>query len=394
MEMKHVFEVEVSKKTIRYLLIIIPFIPNVLGDVYHNIYLINMIWKICSFLIISMNYSREVLLRRKASKLFYVGLLDMIMLLISTIINDGSITKYFGYFISCIGLLMLFEFASNKSEEKKLITALLYYLRISLIIDAILLIVYPKGMFGTTGNNRLTFLGLDNISVPVVICFLVLSIMFNYSKRKKMDVVAIFDVCLVIFILLFLFSGTGLLAFAVFITFAFVLKNMKPKKKVMIGLLMCSLIFVYFYFIQDSSVISNLVQLIFGKDITLSGRTVIWYEYLSNIKKFFWLGMGIQETNQAFFYIPTMWDYRLAHNEALQHLADGGIVYLTLFIIMILMSSIKKKGNKYTKKNQITSAGVVAFLCMFITESYLQNNIFFIVLYLLYFNYELAIGDQ
>lgn len=79
-----------------------------------------------------------------------------------------------------------------------------------------------------------------------------------------------------------------------------------------------------------------------------------------------------------------MWGFRLAHNELLQHLADGGIIYSLSFVWLILLSISKRIENN--KSNNYLVAGICSFIVVFTTETFSQNTYFFMLLFLLLLN--------
>lgn len=376
--------ISIKKKSLLFVLLIIPFFYNIFTDVYTIVYRINTIWKIFSSVVITICFFNRALKNKKMfDKMFFITLIGMIVLLISTIIEKGSIFKYTGYFISCFVILMAFSTFSRGKNKHAFSQAIYIIVRFYIMIEIILLMIYPMGMFSKTGNNRLTFLGLDNNAVPFLIMSFCYIIYYAYYKKGSISIQYLIDLSLIIFCILFLWSVTGVIGLFIVIC-ALLMKKTNIKKKVSLALIINIAIFLIFSLSQNLGIIRYIILNIFHKSVSLSGRVPIWNAYILDIKQNLLFGHGIRSTNQALIYVYETWDYRLAHNEMLQHIADGGIFYFCSFLGMILLTGSKLKGINY-KNTKALIAGVCAFIVMFVTETYSQNTCFYILLFASYY---------
>lgn len=378
------FSIEIRKKTFFFILLMLPFFYNVFTDIYPIVYRVNTICKIFSSIIIIIHFLNNAFRNKKMfDKMFFITFMGMIALFISTVFSKGSIFKYVGYFISCFVILMAFSTFSNNKSKSAFTQAIYIIIKLYIILEVLLLIIYPSGMFSTVGINRLTFLGLDNNAVPFLIMSFSYIIYYVYSKKDSISMQYIIDLALITFCIFFMFSATGIIGLSI-VVFSLLMKKQNANKKILLALLTNIVIFLIFFSAQNLGPIQYIVVNVFHKSVSLSGRVPIWNAYILDIKQNIFIGHGIMNMNQALVYVQETWDYRLAHNEMLQHIADGGIFYLFLFLIMILLVGSKLKNIKDKSTNALIS-GVCAFLVMFVTETYSQNTCFYILLFSSYY---------
>lgn len=375
----------INKKSISYMLLMIPFFYNIFNDTIPLVYTINSIWKIISSIIIISLFFYDKINSKliRIDKIFIYSMLSMITLFLSTLINSGNLIKYFGYFISCIVILMAFNVFSKKTNSFAFSQSIYIIIKFYLICEIISLFMFPKGMYSTSGNGRLSFLGLDNNATAFLIMSITYILSYAYSLSNKISLSYYIDVILIISCIIYIFSVTGVIGLIIFFIFLKV-KNISSKTKILMAMLINLAIFITFTLFNNFNILKLLTENLFNKDIMLSGRVPIWNAYINNIKNNFFIGHGITKNNQALVYVKEMWDHRLAHNEVLQHLADGGIFYLTFFICSILICSLKIKNNTY-KSTVVLTAGICAFIVMFVSETYTQNTSFFILLFANYY---------
>lgn len=365
------------KRTLYYLICLLPFFYNIFMNKIEFVYKINMVFKIfltCYLLFLYFFKNR----RRKGwidISLFFT----FIILFISTVVNSGSITKYFGYFISCYSLYLLMYTSDTKRKMDAFLQALYIIFNIYVLLELLSLIAWPQGMFDSFGISRLSFLGLDNNATPFIIAAFGFINFYNANKIFNISNMVL-NVILIIELVI-LKSGTAIIGILVYFLIIS-LKKPNFRRITKYSMIVSIALFSVFYIGNNISVLRYFVENVLGKDMSLTGRVPIWYAYTLDIKDHFFLGHGIREVNQALVYVANTWDYRQAHNEYLQHIADGGIFYLMGFLWTIF---IVIKNTCFNSQNKHLFASFISFIVIFATETYSQNTMFFLVLFLLYF---------
>jgi exopolysaccharide production protein ExoQ len=372
-------------------ILLLPYMSSYLSIINENVYRITVICRVISFIIVCGLYIfRKNRKLPSISKFTILPFLYMGILLLSTVINNGDIAKYLGYFITCIGLLLLIELYSKVGPDS-LMAALVYIFRFMVYINFILLILYPNGVYTvsdiySSAVTRYNFLGLDNQTGPYFILLMSLSLCRQFSKGNRIDLLCKMDILVCTISTIYLWSATAIVGFFVFYLFYLLalkynIVNLRASYKVI------GVIFVIVVLFQGTTLLKPIFEGLLNKDVTLTGRTYIWKEAISMIFKNPLLGYGIQESpNLVYFFVYQ--DYRTAHNEYLQILINGGIGCIVLLLAQL--SKVKQVINKPKNRNRssmILSAGIVALLVMMLTESYGQMLCFYVMIFYSYFRY-------
>jgi hypothetical protein len=315
------------------------------------------------------------------------------ILLISTTLNHGDYVKFMGYFISSAGWVILTEYYANKSPKVylKSLTALF---RFNIYTDLILLIIRPNGLMD--GTERFTFLGMDNVSMPVILCGLVLFLYTQYTFHKRLRLVTIIDCLVCLVLMLILQSGTGitgmLLIIVLFIAFTVSNKLISFRKCMAI----IGVVFVMIIILNYTAIFSVYIQQFLGRDMTFTDRTDVWASAIVMIKENFWIGLGIQDS-QNFILALSNGKYKMAHNEYLQAMLNGGIFYCAM-LIFILFKSGTYMDIKYklplSIPHKIIKAGILGLLTMYISETYASQLILFTLLNIANFDFEERIKSR
>ena len=134
------------------------------------------------------------------------------------------------------------------------------------------------------------------------------------------------------------------------------------------------LIFVRELF-QDS--LDSLMKLFFNKDATFTGRIYIWRAALMLIPNAFLLGSGNFPYQPAPLDNGFVYYWKMAHNQILQCMMEGGLILTTLWVVMVFRVLITnhRSTTNYSKMAIIT---MFAFLFFFQTEAALTMMAFFI----------------
>lgn len=252
----------------------------------------------------------------------------------STIINNGSLTRFAGPAIISVVILMLGELIA-KQNWLKFLVLLRNFLMILLIINFLSQLI---NFFVFGKANLTTFLGIDNRWIYFYLPLVFISLIVSQLKYNKMDLLSII-IIVVSIISLFLAKSIGaILAMSTFI--------------VMYGLYryfsFCAVTYFVFYCIFDYFLVkgyilqsfSFFIQDLMSKDVTLSGRTYLWKTVVEVLESNPLWGMGVQSSIYDCNYFFEQSGNVIGcfvnhpHNYFLNIAYHGGIPALILFIYL------------------------------------------------------------
>lgn len=242
-------------------------------------------------------------------------------------------------------------------------------LSVLLFVNLFLVLLFPNGI--ATGLDYLStpyhFFGTKNQSTPLFILASVLFFMHEEYSHNYIESVA--EQLLVILNVILYGSGTGILCVVMNVVlnvyqkrrkYANQIKSSKQLKRLIVFAVLLTIGVV---FLNAQNLFSFLIVDILGKDITLSGRTAIWDNAISAIKKHPFLGHGYGFKVDRNFY---------SHNLLLELLVTGGIIGLILYVVFVeksVMHSIKQR----TCFMGIMLCGTISMIACNISEAFIYS---------------------
>lgn len=284
--------------------------------------------------IISLFYIIYIYFRRFRSPLIIkVIILYQLCLFISTILNpDGDIKRYLGPTVSVIGVCLYIDLMVKKG----LINIALKYISqtyiVFCIINCISIILRPDGyVSGVAEGNEIYFLGLQNrfafVFLPLIAFQALHSILTYGTIQKKIFIITIINTL----VLIYFWAVGGMLALILICFLFFFIDKLKLKK--LFNSIICSIIVIAanisLVFLRVQENYADFITDKLQKDVTLSGRTLLWdYGLLSFLNNPIW-GIGYNDTSK----LPTdMLEVSHMHNLFMNIIYYGGIVSLILFL--------------------------------------------------------------
>lgn len=300
------------------------------------------------------------------------GYMSLILfsLLISTILGNGDIRRYFSLFYSPLALLALFMIKCNNLKTAKLFihsVSLLFY--VLCLIEFVFVLCFPEGII--INNTNMYFLGGENLLGFSLLCGLLIILVDYYLKgcsKKYMLSYIIMEVLTVLII----FSGGNVVGTA--ITLLLLLPLARPFFKIrfiyivliFFGGFAILILFNYLNDFLSNAYIQYLIEDVLGKNLTLSSRTNIWEIAVNGFFKNPIWGYGIRESIDLFYFAKTKQELS-AHNQFLQSLYEGGVM---LYICMIpLLIYISRLLNKTMHFGMIVKAIAIGLMTMYMSEA-------------------------
>lgn len=374
-------------------LFILPFIGiNVIDG---NILLSSaskMVVSIIGYLMLfeNFNYNKNIL----NIKLILLVMLYSFIILFSAVINNnitmGMIYTNFVY----IGFIIYINYCMK--DFKNFINALNILVTLLIIYNLILAIfVQSSYMYiGYQGSQKVfvgTFESRNGISMVMIpaIAFILIRSEYIYEKVRNKDILLCFMVLIIIFLSK---SSTGFIVGSLLVIYVLLLK--KIKINININKLMSIYTIIYtqvvIFRIQET-VFRGFIENTLQKNVTLTGRTLIWDFIMKIIPNSLIFGYG---RNDIIAQNAIIRDVTEAHNGLLEILLCTGIIGLFVFIL-ILLNVFKALNKSNSKISYILSMAIFLYFCIALTESaFTYTKIGFWILIIISSNIEKIIKQK
>ena len=374
-------------------LFILPFIGiNVIDD---NILLSSaskMVVSIIGYLMLfeNFNYNKNIL----NIKLILLVMLYSFIILFSAVINNnitiGMIYTNFVY----IGFIIYINYCMK--DFKNFINALNILFTLLIIYNLILAIFSQSSYMyiGYQGSQKVfvgTFESRNGISMVMIpaIAFILIRSEYIYEKVRNKDILLCF---MVLIIILLSKSSTGFIVGSLLVIYVLLLK--KIKINININKLMSIYTIIYtqvvIFRIQET-VFRGFIENTLQKNVTLTGRTLIWDFIMKIIPNSLIFGYG---RNDIIAQNAIIRDVTEAHNGLLEILLCTGIIGLFVFIL-ILLNAFRALNKSNSKISYILSMAIFLYFCIALTESaFTYTKIGFWILIIISSNIEKIIKQK
>ena len=345
-----------------FFLLIFPFLEPLLFKEYFRIDLIFSVYKVFSFFIILFLYIEM----NNFSKLDIAIFFNEIILLVITLYNNGDIIKMAGPMISRLSFVMLTEVAIRKINID-FIEITYKICCIYMYINFITVIFFPDGVIKPDNWTPVYFLGIDNRFIFTLFPLIVFSLIVSLVKYNKITFYVYFIIFLVLIMFLYLWSIGAALGIILLIFYLIFIYPTKLNKKInynilIVTIIILNLLTVYF---QIQNYFSYFIVEILKKDITLSGRTILWNQIMEIIKNNFIFGIGIISNMELhkIFNVPLTHP----HNLFLNIIYQGGVVSLIIYLYILKLIGIKLNECRYLNIKLYGILSISIFIILFLS---------------------------
>ncbi len=316
--------------------------------------------------------------KKKIMSIYIYIIVYYSILFFSTIIHGGAYYNLIVEFIIVVTWGTIFELYKNK-DNKTFWKSLEITFDIIIIINFLTIIIFPNGFYkNSSGYSSNYFLGYDNNMITFILPALCISFINAYKEKKKINIRTIILYSISLLSIFITWSATSVFAIILLTIMLIASKlglikkeiNIKKSFAVIITIVILLVILriqnIFEYFIVD----------FLKKDLTFTGRTLIWDLFISKIKQAPLLGYGIIDN---FKLIETVGAGH-AHDLYLNIMFQSGIIGLIVFCL-ILYKTFKTLKNNGTQLAKILSLILFIYMFTFIFEAYATMPMFFIVIY-------------
>lgn len=364
-----------KKKTINgyiLLFLLIPFFKPDIVTSFPKVNYIFTIWLMISFAIIVAVYMKKF----RISKLTMTYLAYNLVLLISTIKNNGSITKFLSDFSMNLGMIFLIELylKNDKMKIMKVLSSIFYFL---MVLNTISFIIVPEGFAVTQYlKTPIYLLGIDNRFSFTYIPGLCVIAIYDFMKNNKITKLTIIYFMITFITFVYFWSAGALVAESMFFIYYIFIYKLKYKHFTnkyfpiiivsFLGLVVFRVQNIFRFFIVD----------ILHKDLTFSSRTILWDKAIKIINNNMWLGTGIQKSE---FSIKAISAFH-AHSHFLNIMFQSGIIGVIIYIYLIFDAF--KRLNEYRKNviaQMVAFTLFVLFIMLTVDTFDITANLFLII---------------
>ena len=324
--------------------------------------------------------------------IYSVLIFGVLYLILSRLLNGfGYDNKYSAIYLYDIALINIFSFGLIENMWVKL-KAFSFLLLLYICINFITIILYPDGLYETDVYSTNWYLGYKNVMVRTILPGIVLNMLCSIHDFGKLNIKDILLSFISLYSVYLVDSSTSIFILGIFIAGVLIWQFKKTIPSITLfkvfGVATCvSIAFTMFSF---QSYLSSLIETLFEKDATFTGRTYVWAFTLVRLLDSPFIGFGWHSADEwrsvlGFYDIGFEMGFSHPHNFILYMLLQGGVIYLVLFIFLCFY--ISKHCNRNTSYYYVLTIMYLAFFVEGITES-LTGAIFLMPLFGLYANFE------
>lgn len=373
-------------KNKKHIIIILSIISFIMPNAFVKINLLNY-----PIIILSVLCFTQLAIKTIKNKKYYdynilILILWRISIFIPTLFHNGEILKWGYQSIAFIGLYLLIKNYINNKETLKLVYRIIFCY---ILTNIILMLFLPKGLFPEYGIH---FLGIRTRFTEYSIALIYLSILYyeKFTNKQRNDKI-IRNIAFIISIINISIQwvATGIISCLAIIFMYMIFKKFKKFKKMyIIGF---SLLIIITLNIINGNILGLFEGLfnILNKDITLTGRTIIWENALTVIKNNFLFGSGYIQDGNVVNYAGGLWQ---AHNTLLQLMCECGLLGTILFFSIILKQGFPARKEKNKNLAALNTSIIFGYIITMITEILYYYPIFIFTIYLIG-NYRNIIND-
>ena len=253
-------------------------------------------------------------------------------------------------------------------------------------INLLTVILYPQGMYDTyqiayanVWHSQFNWLlGNRNLFIPYFLFFALVAYIYRCHGGKRWREWGIYISCFVSVILVN--SSTSITGFTVLLLLFLLIKTKKIRFNPYLLVTVNILLFLLIVILRFQNLFSFLIEDILGKNLTFTGRTILWDKIMLLLKDNLLFGLGICEKG-VYQNIVGISFAGHAHNLVLNLFYRGGVVYFGLY--MVAMVLIYRQLHRFRIWDETQAIIVVLFIFQIIALMEPYEYIFFV--YMIYF---------
>ena len=266
---------------------------------------------------------------------------------VSTFIAGLSMRSVTTQFISVTAFIIII-YIKQKKNTARCIRVLYRTMALLIYINVISMLLFPDGLYnmtGVVGEKKYYFLGHQNsLGLYSTIAITLGELRLQIEKKEKFSLKNLIIIeGISLFYIVRVWSVISFISVAGIISITFYNRMSKKGWRISLIWSLCIniVIFIVFVIMQNLQIFSIFLQKFFDRDMTLSGRTIVWrMAFNSFLQNPIW-GVGQGKGYEMFGYATT-------HNRYLNTMFTGGLVSFILFAALLILTYRKLKSSKET----------------------------------------------
>lgn len=297
------------------------------------------------------------------------------VLLLSTVKNVGSASNYI---LKCIFPLAVYMICSIYVSYPEILFRMAFLIsEILTYINLLTVFLFPDGLYKREhlGNGNLCwFLGHKNEIYFYFVFFFIVSYMYEIYCEKTIRTTVLRIV--IIFSVIWTKAINASVALLSIVLLVYIISKLKIKAiNIYVLMFVDAAIWFMVVIMQSYMLFSNIIANVWGKSLTLSGRTEIWSKIFELSKRKIWLGYGVRTSEQTISLFEILCGVN-AHDTLLYYLNVGGIISVMLFILFSFFLIKKLYLYQNTRIGIYLSAGLFSLFLFSIFETQYNPLIF------------------
>ena len=342
----------------------VPFLlrNDFLSDVF-------FVWRIAAaLLIVIILLLNEI----RITKITFLILMFYFVLIIPTYINGGDLL---GLIVESIFVFLFCMFVDQciyQNRSKPFFEAIIIITEVLAYINLFSVVFFPEGLYFAYGDTNHYLLGNSNTFIRQLLPGVCIALIYSHMNYRKINLRTQLLLMSVFVSLLLTWSVTGIVAYLILFLYVLFLYKLKIPKwlNIKFFFLIYIILFLSIVVFRVHDIFAYIITNLMDKDLTLTGRTLIWDRAINYIEMAPIMGHGYEYENIFLSKMRTV----SAHNYVYDLLYRGGIVHLLIHFLILFSLVINLNKFKNDKIAQILSFTLFSYFIMWLTEPFVNSG--------------------
>ena len=368
---KDVLRTPVPWSALLFFLLIVPHFKTAYIDTFASADMLFNVARVASMLITIALYVAK---GHRADVRVGVLVLFEMCLLLSTLVNEGSLVAFISTYGLGLGVYLLVDLYSD--YPRAVVASVFFVGEVLVYLNLATMVLVPDGLYVSKllGFYHNWVLGYKNQFLPFFICFATVAFLqMRYTGKRLRPTV------LIAAMILSLILGRSATSLIVMVIFVFGMMIAETRAKLVFNPYFLAGVIVGAFFVivlmSSSEMISGFIASIANRDVTFSGRTIIWLSVMDAIAQKPFLGWGVL-TDEAHIALIDYAEASTAHNFYLEMLLSGGLSSFSAFLVFLILVLKKVKSCEGSYASKLFAMALFALGLAYMTEAY-SNPILF-----------------
>ena len=304
------------------------------------------------------------------------------VLFISSYLNNGEVVESAKHMFKVLLLCLTVGSIINRGKDtEKLLRFVAGYSCIFVMLNTVLVLIYPSGIPGMSTVEGIPFFHYGNVNTTVK--FILPGTLCSYLLDARENIISLRTMLFNFGILaIYIFSyhaTTALIGMLFFFVWFLMRRKLCNKGKFLYIVVVISIIVIEILIIVlTNSFLIYKISAFFGKDPTFAGRTTLWKNILKWIGCGSFLGYGEQDGDTLLRMIGNV---NGSHNYYLDIIFQRGYIGLLCFFILVCIPIFNKNQSKNQMDMYILLGCCCTYLIMFTFEPFYITEYFFVPIF-------------